>query len=418
MKHFKLKNKITLIFSCLLSTMLATAGVIEVDGWIVNDESTQNDSKGSFVAHGFSGTVALRGNLDWGQTSRYHTADGYAQWTFVGLPSGLYEVAVSHEPDTNHTTAAPLFVQGVAVGTVNQRQAAANGPVLSDGQHEIPFEVICQNAEVSDGTLRVRVGTVDNTSQMEFVMADAVAIRPVTEAMQQAASAKDALRDAYVFWKDPSVYTVNTLSHQTTKVPYADLQSAKRSLQHLAAADYVDLEASSYFQSLNGDWKFSWAKHPLERAIGFESPDFDVSGWESIPVPSCWELYGYGKPFFGTVPTTRMREETGHVIDIPDEENSVGSYRRTFTIPEAWDGRQVILHFNGVSSAFNVWVNGKFVGYDQDAWTDAAFNITKHLQPGENVLAVQVIRWSDGSNLEDAAAWSFSGILRDVYFSD
>lgn len=415
MKHFKLKNKITLIFSCLLSTMLATAGVIEVDGWIVNDESTQNDSKGSFVAHGFSGTVALRGNLDWGQTSRYHTADGYAQWTFVGLPSGLYEVAVSHEPDTNHTTAAPLFVQGVAVGTVNQRQAAANGPVLSDGQHEIPFEVICQNAEVSDGTLRVRVGTVDNTSQMEFVMADAVAIRPVTEAMQQAASAKDALRDAYVFWKDPSVYTVNTLSHQTTKVPYADLQSAKRSLQHLAAADYVDLEASSYFQSLNGDWKFSWAKHPLERAIGFESPDFDVSGWESIPVPSCWELYGYGKPFFGTVPTTRMREETGHVIDIPDEENSVGSYRRTFTIPEAWDGRQVILHFNGVSSAFNVWVNGKFVGYDQDAWTDAAFNITKHLQPGENVLAVQVIRWSDGSNLEDAAAWSFSGILRDVY---
>lgn len=386
-----------------------------VDGWIVADESTSNDAQSRFVAHGFTAPSSLRGTQDWGQTSRYHREDGYAEWTFLNLPEGIYEVAVSHEPDANRATAAPFSVQGQAVAKVNQRMAATGGPVLSDGTAEIPFQIITRSAEVSDGILKVRVDTVDNSDQRQFVMADAVAIRRLTQSMLEAKAERETLRDAYVFWKDPSVYTVNTLSHQTTKVPYASMESARRSLQNLAQADYVDLEASSYYQSLNGEWKFSWAKHPLERSIGFEALDFDDTGWDTIPVPSCLELLGYGKPFFGTMPTTRMREEAGHVMDIPDEGNSVGSYRRTFTVPETWDGRQVILHFNGVSSAFNVWVNGKFVGYDQDSWTAAAFNITKHLRPGENVLAVQVIRWSDGSNLEDAAGWNFSGILRDVY---
>ena len=415
MKNLKLKTKITLILSGLLPSMMALAGTLTVDGWTVVDESTPNDAKGTFVAHGFTAPQALRGDQDWGQASRYHKTDGYAEWTFLRLPEGIYQVAVSHEPDSNHATEAPFFVQGIEVAKVNQRKAASGEPTLNDGVQAIPFQLITHEAKVTDGTLKVRVKTVDNTSQMQFVMADAIAVRRVTEAMQQAVAAKETQRNAYVYWKDPSVYTVNTLAHHTTKIPYPNVESAKRSLRGLYEFDRVVFEESPYYQSLNGNWKFNWTKNPLERLVGFEAPDFDDSGWRDIPVPSCWEMHGYGKPFFGTVPTTEMRAGTGHVIDISDIENSVGNYRRVFTVPSTWDGRQVILHFNGVSSAFNLWVNGQFVGYDQDAWTDAEFNITKYLQPGENSLAVEVVRWSDGSNLEDAAGWSFSGILRDVY---
>ena len=211
--------------------------------------------------------------------------------------------------------------------------------------------------------------------------------------------------DNYEYWKDQNVFTVGTIAHNCTHIPYPDAATA------LSGA----FDQSRFYQSMNGNWKFSWAETPAGRIKGFEDPDFDDSAWGEIPVPSCWERLGYGQPFHGARPGMAIRPAKIIVPNVDDEGNSVGSYRQEFTIPADWDGRQVVLHFNGVSSAFYVWVNGEFVGYDEDTWTDTEFNITKHLKPGKNMLAVEVIRWSDGSYLEDTDMWSFSGIFRDVY---
>ena len=211
--------------------------------------------------------------------------------------------------------------------------------------------------------------------------------------------------DNYEYWQDQNVFTVGTVAHNCTHIPYPDA----------ATAVLGEFEQSRFYQSMNGKWKFSWTETPAGRIKGFEQPDFDDSAWGEIPVPSCWERHGFGQPFHGARPGMAIR--TGKIIvpNVDDEGNSVGSYRQEFTVPSDWDGRQVVLHFNGVSSAFYLWVNGEFVGYDEDTWTDSEFNITKHLQPGKNLLAVEVIRWSDGSYLEDTDMWGFSGIFRDVY---
>jgi beta-galactosidase len=210
----------------------------------------------------------------------------------------------------------------------------------------------------------------------------------------------------YVFWKDQNVYTMGTVAHHCTHMTYPDADSAKKGR----------FEDSPYYRSLNGTWKFNWVKLPGLRHRSFYDAGFDDSAWDTIPVPSCWEMHGYGKPYHGSLPGTRMQRGQDEVVDFIDDGNTVGSYRRTFSVPDDWGGgREVILHFNGVSSAFNVWVNGQFVGYDQDSWTDSEFNITKYLHGGENVLAVEVFRWCEGSHLEVGDMFIYSGIFRDVY---
>ena len=171
-------------------------------------------------------------------------------------------------------------------------------------------------------------------------------------------------------------------------------------------------KSSPYVKLLNGMWKFDWAFTPEQRPLDFFEPDNPCTGWREIRVPSNWELEGYGQPIYTnqTYPFDKnppvIRGENG---------NPVGSYRRTFTVPRRWRGRRTLLHFDGVNSAFYVWVNGKEAGYSQDSRTPAVFDITEHLQPGDNLLAVQVFRWCDGSYLEDQDFWRLSGIFRDVY---
>jgi beta-galactosidase len=209
----------------------------------------------------------------------------------------------------------------------------------------------------------------------------------------------------YEYWQDQNVFTVGTIAHNCTHIPYPDAKTALSS----------EFEQSCWYQSMNGSWKFSWSETPAGRIKGFEQPDYDDSEWGEIPVPSCWERHGFGQPFHGAHPGMLIRPGKIVVPSVNDEGNSVGSYRQEFSVPTDWDGRQVVLHFNGVSSAFYLWVNGQFVGYDEDTWTDSEFNITQYLKPGKNLLAVEVIRWSDGSYLEDTDMWGFSGIFRDVY---
>ena len=136
-----------------------------------------------------------------------------------------------------------------------------------------------------------------------------------------------------------------------------------------------------------------------------------MSKWAEIPVPSNWEMHGYDNAIYLNI---RYPHPTNPPY-IAHDYNPVGSYRREFTIPDSWDGRQTFLHFDGVQSAFYVWINGQMVGYSEDSMTPAEFNVTPYLQKGKNTLAVEVYRWSDGSYLEDQDFIRFSGIYRNVY---
>ncbi len=171
---------------------------------------------------------------------------------------------------------------------------------------------------------------------------------------------------------------------------------------------------------LNGRWSFHWSATPAERPVYFYQPGYDVSQWDRIVVPGNWQTQGYGVPIYTNI-TYPFRKDPPYIMKDPPAHytqyllrNPVGSYRRDFTMPEAWKGQQVFIQFEGVKSAFYVWVNGQKVGYSQDSMSPAEFNITGAVAPGANVLAVEVYRWSDGSYLEDQDMWRFSGIFRDV----
>ena len=172
-----------------------------------------------------------------------------------------------------------------------------------------------------------------------------------------------------------------------------------------------------YKLSLNGEWKFNWVGDSSRRPTDFWNTDFNDSRWRVIDVPSCVEMRGYGIPQYTNIRYPHKRAWP----KILDREmgtadyNPVSSYRRTFTIPAGWDGREVILRFDGVYSAYYVWVNGNMVGYAEDSHLASEFNITDFVKKdGENLLAVQVFRWCDGSYLEDQDMFRFSGIYRDV----
>ena len=172
-----------------------------------------------------------------------------------------------------------------------------------------------------------------------------------------------------------------------------------------------DRYPSEYAFSLNGDWRFHYSPTPSDFTEPFYQTDYDDTAWKFLPVPSHWQLHGYYHPIYTNV----TYPFTPDPPNVPHDENCVGAYRRTFSLPDSWAGRQVFLHFAGVDSAFHVWVNGELAGYSQDSMTPAEFNITRYLEDGENLLAVQVYRLSDGSYLEDQDMWRLSGIHREVY---
>jgi beta-galactosidase len=202
-------------------------------------------------------------------------------------------------------------------------------------------------------------------------------------------------------WENPSVVGINKEPPRATFFPFETGE--------LALAG--NRAASSYFRLLNGDWRFHWVRRPDQRPLDFFSLGFDDSGWDLIPVPSNWEIQGYGVPIYLNQPY----EFEKNPPFIHHDYNPVGSYRTTFLIPEEWEGREVFLHFGAVKSAMYVWINGQRVGYSQGSKLPAEFNVTTHVRSGENLLAVEVYRWSDGSYLECQDFWRISGIERDVF---
>ncbi len=207
-------------------------------------------------------------------------------------------------------------------------------------------------------------------------------------------------------WEDPAVFKVGTVAPHATFIPYADEKSAL----------LLDGKASLRYQSLNGDWQFRWVEKPADVPAGFFRPEFDASAWKTIPVPSNWEFQGYGIPIYVNSSYEWVKPpaqpDPPHV---PHDYNPTGCYRQTFTVPDAWAGQQVFIHFGAVKSAFYIWINGRYAGYSEDSKLPAEWDITPFLKPGPNTVALQVLRWSDGSYLECQDFWRLSGIERDVY---
>ncbi|MDP4291955.1 MAG: glycoside hydrolase family 2 TIM barrel-domain containing protein, partial [Bacteroidota bacterium] len=205
-------------------------------------------------------------------------------------------------------------------------------------------------------------------------------------------------------WENPDTNQINRLPMRSAYFPYETLTLAKVGKK----------ENSSRFISLDGDWKFNWVEKYKDRPQDFFRTDYDDSKWVNFKVPADWALNGYGVPIYVNQPYEfSMKNPTPP--GIPGEINHTGSYRRTFTVPQSWDGQQIYLHLDGIKSAGYVWINGKFVGYTEDSKLEAEFDVTPFIKPGANQIALQIIRWSDGSYLECQDFQRLAGIERDLY---
>jgi beta-galactosidase len=201
-------------------------------------------------------------------------------------------------------------------------------------------------------------------------------------------------------WKNPEVFGINKLPPRAHFFPFSTIDQAVMG----------DKESSEWFLSLNGTWKFHWVRKPVDRPVNFFKMDYNIDDWVDIEVPGNWEMQGFGVPIY--VKRYPFLPIAGLVSD---DYNPVGSYRRSFELPVNWNDRRIYIQFGAVRSAFYLWVNGKKVGYSQGCKLPAEFDLTDFLHAGNNTIAVEVYRWSDGSFLEDQDFWRLSGMDREVF---
>ena len=218
--------------------------------------------------------------------------------------------------------------------------------------------------------------------------------------------AADVLPD----YENPRVLSRGTETPHATMTVYPDTASAGSAQRR---------EDSPFHRSLNGQWNYLWLPKPGDVPADFWKPDYALKGWTTIPVPANVELQGHGLPILENIhyPFLKVGQKLTPEMagKTPADNNPVSLYRRTFTVPAGWAGRRVHLVFDGADSFLRVWVNGKELGFNKDSRTPAEWDLTDVMKPGENLLAAEVIRWSDGSWLEDQDFWRFSGLFRDVY---
>ncbi len=207
--------------------------------------------------------------------------------------------------------------------------------------------------------------------------------------------------DSVNFWENPEVFNIGQETPHANLFPYPDIAFLLQNKK----------EHSPLYKSLNGNWKFRYVDTPNERPKGFQEDSYDVSSWGDIKVPANWELEGHGIPIY----VNDRYPFPKNPPYIPHDNNPVGSYKKTFTIPDQWVDRQIYIHFGSVKSAAHFWINGKWLGYNQGSMTPIEFDITEHLKKDENTIAVEIYRWCDGSYLECQDFWRLSGIQREVY---
>ena len=222
-------------------------------------------------------------------------------------------------------------------------------------------------------------------------------------------------------WNDVNITQINREEPYTIAIPF---ETENALLQN------SNIEQSSYYLNLNGTWKFHWAKDPESKATNFYETSYSVSGWEDITVPGVWQIYGvrngkswdvpiytnFNYPFTYNNQTYKVQENPNSNFTYNSNmKNPVGSYRRDFTIPNDWNGRDIFVRFNGAGEGYYLWVNGQKVGYSEDTYTPTEFKITDYVTTGNNIIAVQVYRFTSASFLEDQDFWRYSGICRDVF---
>lgn len=215
----------------------------------------------------------------------------------------------------------------------------------------------------------------------------------------------EELKPTMTEWHDLQVNETNRLPVHTNLFSY---ESREKALGR-------DMKKSANYLSLEGMWKFHWVANANERPTDFYRLDYDDSKWGEMPVPGMWELNGYGDPVYVNTGFPWRGHFKDNPPEVPVKDNHVGTYRKTFTLPAGWDGRQIIAHFGSVTSNIYLYVNGRYVGYAEDSKIAAEFDITKFVHSGENTIAFQVFRWCDGTYCEDQDFWRLCGVARDSY---
>ena len=205
-------------------------------------------------------------------------------------------------------------------------------------------------------------------------------------------------------WKDPSVNQVNREPRRAHFFAFENSDKARG-----------DKSASARYLSMEGTWKFCFVKDHQNAPKDFYALKYDDSKWVDFPVPGLFEINGYGDKTYKNMGYAWCTTFENNPPYIGETNNYTGSYRRTFDLPADWKGQEVFFHVGSATSNLFLWVNGRYVGYSEDAKVAAEFNITKYLKPGRNLIAMQVMRWCDGSYLEDQDFWRFTGIAREVY---
>ncbi|MCK5067665.1 MAG: DUF4981 domain-containing protein [Bacteroidales bacterium] len=208
-------------------------------------------------------------------------------------------------------------------------------------------------------------------------------------------------------WEKQDLHSDHTIFSVHKLAPHADFFAFESEF----LAENARPDSSLLYISLNGNWKFHWTAFPRERVKRFYEVELDDTNWDTIPVPANWEVEGYGHPIY----LDERYPFTTTWPDAPTDYNPVGTYRHTFSIPETWKDEQIILHFAGAKSAMYLYINGQFAGYSQGSKTPAEFDLSSLVKPGENLISIQMFRWSDASYLESQDMLRMSGIEREVY---
>ncbi len=339
--------------------------------------------------------------------------DGVASqaWRFVRVEDGVYQIVNAHSllalDNGNGPTEHPVVQWNADPVNPNQHWKVRVKP---NNRLEIISCATGMPLGLQDaaqfGMPVWQVKSRENAETQEWIFKDSDVKVEVIE--PKTSSDKD--------WENPRVFGINKLSPHVTFYSYASMDEMKADKAFQEPWQHAQ---SSRMMYLNGKWKFNWVKSPELRPADFYKPSYDVSAWDEIDVPSCWEMKGYGTPIYTNITYPYLNNppfiqpKKGYTAE--KEPNPVGSYRRDFELPASWQGNPLFIHFDGVYSAFYLWVNGKKVGYSQGSNTDAEFDISKFVKRGKNTVAVEVYRWCDGSYIEDQDMFRLSGIHRDVY---
>ncbi len=208
------------------------------------------------------------------------------------------------------------------------------------------------------------------------------------------------------YWLDPSVNRVGTETHRASFLAFESKEWA----------NWGDKYASKRYLSMEGQWKFKFVKDHQNAPVGFEAEKYDDASWELFPVPGLFELNGHGDRIYKNVGYAWCTQFANQPGFVEEKNNYTGSYRRSFQVPADWKGMDIYIHVGSATSNLRLWVNGKEVGYSEDSKIAAEFNVSKFIRPGQgNLVAMQVMRWCDGSYGEDQDFWRFTGIAREVY---